>query len=141
MALWDGKGAKIDGINAKLDLIYSEDGTKQAANEASLNKLLDNLASTGKMVRLSNFDIKYQDASGANVTAKKITDEQRQRLADYYGYVIKSYMTKIPQDKQAGICKGNMEDTSDPVGLWTVEGKDWVRNATYKSFCDALSGK
>ena len=50
-------------------------------------------------------------------------------------------MTKIPQDKQAGICKGNMEDTSDPVGLWTVEGKDWVRNATYKSFCDALSGK
>ncbi len=50
-------------------------------------------------------------------------------------------MTKIPQDKQAGICKGNMADTSDPVGLWTVVGKDWVRNATYKSFCDALSGK
>ena len=137
-ALWDGKGAKIDGINAKLNLTYSEDGTKQAANEASLNSLLDNLAQTGKLIRLSNFDIKYQDASGANVSAAKITDEQRQRLADYYGHVIKSYMTKIPQDKQAGICKGNMADTSDPVGLWT---KDWVRNATYKSFCDALSGK
>ena len=141
ITLWDGKGAKIDGINAKLDLAYSEDDTKQVANEASLNNLLDNLASTGKLIRLSNFDIKYQDASGANVSAKNITDEQRQRLADYYGHVIKSYMTKIPQDKQAGICKGNMADTSDPVGLWTVVGKDWVRNATYKSFCDALSGK
>ena len=143
IGLWDGKGAKIDGINAKLDLAYSEDVTKQAANEASFNKLLDNLASTGKMVRLSNFDIKYQDASGANVSAEKITNEQRQRLADYYGHVIKSYMTTIPNDKQAGICKGNMADTSDPVGLWTLEGKGkyWVRNATYKAFCDALSGK
>ena len=141
ISLWDGKGAKIDGINAKLSLIYSENSDTQAANEASLNSLLDNLASTGKLIRLSDFDIKYQDASGANVSAAKITDEQRQRLADYYGHVIKSYMTKIPQDKQAGICKGNMADTTDPVGLWSVEGKDWVRNATYKSFCDALSGK
>ena len=141
ISLWDGKGAKIDGINAKLSLIYSENSDTQAANEASLNSLLDNLASTGKLIRLSDFDIKYQDASGANVSAAKITDEQRQRLADYYGHVIKSYMNKIPQDKQAGICKGNMADTSDPVGLWTVVGKDWVRNATYKSFCDALSGK
>ena len=141
ISLWDGKGAKIDGINAKLSLIYSENSDTQAANEASLNSLLDNLASTGKLIRLSDFDIKYQDASGANVSAAKITDEQRQRLADYYGHVIKSYMNKIPQDKQAGICKGNMADTSDPVGLWTVVDKDWVRNATYKSFCDALSGK
>ena len=141
ISIWDGKGAKIDGINAKLNLTYSEDGDKQAANEVSLNTLLDNLASTGKLVRVSNFDIKYQDASGANVTAKKITDEQRQRLADYYGHVIKTYMAKIPQDKQAGICKGNMADTTDPVGLWTVDGKDWIRNATYKAFCDALSGK
>ena len=124
-----------------MNLVYSEDSDKQAANETSLNNLFDNLASTGKLIRLSDFDIKYQNASGANVSATRITVEQRQRLADYYGHVIKSYMTKIPQDKQAGICKGNMADTSDPVGLWTVDGKSWIRNATYKSFCDALSGK
>jgi hypothetical protein len=141
--IWDAKGAKIDGINAKLDLTYSEDATKQAANEASLNTLLDNLASTGKLIRISNFDIKYQDASGANVAAKDISEAQRQKLADYYGKVIRTYMNKIPHDKQAGICKGNMADTSDPVGLWTIDtkSKDWVRNATYKAFCDALSGK
>lgn len=141
--IWDAKGAKIDGINAKLDLTYSEDATKQAANEASLNTLLDNLASTGKLIRISNFDIKYQDASGANVAAKDISEAQRQKLADYYGKVIRTYMNKIPHDKQAGICKGNMADTGDPVGLWTIDtkSKDWVRNATYKAFCDALSGK
>ena len=51
-------------------------------------------------------------------------------------------MSKIPQDKQAGICKGNLSDTSDPVGLWSVnKSNDWVRTATYKAFCDALSGK
>ena len=140
---WDAKGAKIDGINAKLNLTYSEDGATQEANKATLDNLLDNLASTGKLIRLSNFDIKYQDAEGASVSASNITDEQRQKLADYYGYVIKSYMSKIPNDKQAGICKGNLVDTSDPVGLWSVDSKsrDWVRNAIYKAFCDALQGQ
>ena len=141
--IWDGKGAKIDGINAKLNLTYSEDAAKQEANKATLDNLLTNLASTGKLIRLSNFDIKYQNADGVNVAAKEITAEQRQKLADYYGYVIKSYMSKISNDKQAGICKGNLADTSEPVGLWSVDSKskDWVRTATYKAFCDALSGK
>ena len=141
--IWDANGAKIDGINAKLNLFYSEDAETQAANVATLDNLLSNLASTGKLIRLSNFDIKYQDAEGANVAAKDISESQRQKLADYYGYVIKSYMNKIPHEKQAGICKGNMADTSDPVGLWSVDtdSKDWVRTATYKAFCDALSGK
>ena len=142
--IWDGKGAKIDGINAKLTLSYSEDADKQAENVATLNTLLRNLASTGKLVRLSNFDIKYLDAKGSSVTTKDITAEQRQKLADYYGYIIKSYMNTIPHEKQAGICKGNLVDTtSDPVGLWSTDNpaKDWMRNATYKAFCDALSGK
>ena len=143
IGIWDNNGAKIDGINAKLSLTYCEDPTKQAANVTSLETLLANLASTGKLIRLSNFDIKYQDAEGANVTADKITDEQRQKLADYYAFAIKSYMTKIPHDKQAGFSKGNVADTSDPVGLWSVDSKskDWVRTATYKAFCDALSGQ
>ena len=143
IGIWDANGAKIDGINAKLNLAYSEDAEKQEANKASIDNLLTNLASTGKLIRLSNFDIKYQNADGANVAAKDITDAQRQKLADYYGYVIKSYMNRIPNDKQAGICKGNMADTSDPVGLWSIDSnsKDWVRTATYKAFCDALSGE
>ncbi len=140
---WDAKGAKIDGINAKLNLVYSEDAETQEANKATLDNLLDNLASTGKLIRLSNFDIKYKDAEGVSVSASNITDEQRQKLADYYGYVIKSYMSKISNDKQAGICKGNLVDTSDPVGLWSVDSKskDWVRTAIYKAFCDALQGQ
>ena len=95
------------------------------------------------MIRLSNFDIKYLDATGVSVAAKDITEAQRQKLADFYAYVIKSYMNKIPHEKQAGICKGNMADTGDPVGLWAIDNKskDWVRTATYKAFCDALSGQ
>ena len=142
IGIWDSKGAKIDGINAKLNLSYSEDATKQAETEASLNTLLDKLAATGKLIRLSNFDIKYQDATGSSVGADKITADQRQKLADFYGHVIKQYMKKIPADKQAGLCKTNMVDTSDPVGLWAKDTKqDWVRTATYKAFCDALSGQ
>ena len=143
ISVWDANGAKIDGINAKLSLSYSEDAATQKANVDSYNKLLENLASTGKLIRLSNFDIKYQDATGANVAAKDITEDQRQRLADFYADAIKSYMKLIPHEKQAGICKGNMADTTDPVGLWSIDSKskDWVRTATYKAFCDALSGK
>ena len=141
--VWVNKGAKIDGINAKLNLTYNEDAAKQAENKAAIDLLLTNLASTGKLVRLSNFDIKYVDAAGANVTADKISAEQRQNLADFYGYIIKRYMTTILPQNQAGICKGNMLDTNDPVGLWAVDSKtkDWVRTATYKAFCDALSGQ
>lgn len=143
ISIWDNNGAKIDGINAKVNLSYSEDAATQAANEATVKTLLNNLATTGKMVRLSNFDIKYVDAEGKSVTAANITEAQRQKLADYYGFVIKQYVAIIPNDKQAGICKGNMVDTGDPVGLWSKDSKtqDWVRNATYKAFCDALSGK
>ena len=83
IGIWDANGAKIDGINAKLNLVYSENAEKQAATVASLDNLLANLASTGKLIRLSNFDIKYQDAEGTAVTADKITADQRQKLADY----------------------------------------------------------
>jgi len=140
--IWDNNGAKIDGINAKLNLTYSEDAATQAACEESLNTLLDNLASTGKLIRLSNFDIRYQDATGAYVAAKDITESQRQKLADFYGYVLRCYMNKIPHEKQIGVCKGNLVDTNDPVGLWSIDSKskDWVRTATYKAFCDALIG-
>ena len=141
--IWDGNGAKIDGINAKLSLNYSEDAATLEANKAAYEKLLENLATTGKLIRLSNFDIKYKDAEGSNVSASEITSDQRQKLADFYAYAIRTYMSMIPNDKQAGICKGNLADTSDPVGLWSIDtkSKDWVRTATYKAFCEALSGQ
>ena len=143
---WEANGAKIDGINAELNLTYSEDATTQAANEATLNTLLEKLAETGKLIRLYNFDIKYQDAEGLDVKADKITKTQRQALADYYGRVIKAYMAKIPSNQQAGLCKGNFFDASsgagDPVGLWSkASNGDWIRNATYEGFCKALSGE
>ena len=141
--IWDAHGAKIDGINAKVKLDYSEDAATLAANKESYENLLENLASTGKLIRLSNFDIKYLNAEGTAVSADKITKDQRQKLADFYAYAIRSYMNTIPNDKQAGICKANLSDTSDPVGLWAIDSKskDWVRTATYKAFCEALGGQ
>lgn len=141
--IWDGNGAKIDGITAKLNLTYYEDPTSQEASKVAYEALLDNLAKTGKLIRLANFDIKYVDANNLNVTTVKITDEQRQKLADFNAYAIKTYMSKIPKDKQAGINKTTLVDGGDPIGLWSKNSKtsDWVRNATYKAWCDALSGK
>ena len=142
MNIWEQKGAKIDGINAELSLTFSEDAATQDANFKKYQALLQSLKETNKLIRLSNFDVKYQDADGASVTAATITDAQRQKLADYNGKLLKEYMNTIPNEKQAGICKSNMVDSNDPVGLWSLnDKKDWVRNATYKAFCDALSGK
>ncbi|MCQ2242928.1 MAG: endo-1,4-beta-xylanase [Bacteroidaceae bacterium] len=141
--IWDAKGAKIDGITAKVNLVYYEDQAKQDKCKAEYEALLSSLANTGKLIRLANFDIKYVDADNLNVTTVKITDEQRQKLADFNAYAINAYMTMIPMDKQAGIIKTTLVDGGDPVGLWTKNAKtnDWVRNATYKAWCDALSGK
>jgi hypothetical protein len=142
IAKWEANGAKIDGINAELNLTYVEN----ADNETVVNTLLDNLAATGKLIRISNFDVKYKNADGVAVMAKNITAEQRQKLADFNGFVIKAYMSKISKEKQAGLCKGNIFDASngdgDPVGLWSkASNGDWLRNATYEAFCKALSGK
>jgi hypothetical protein len=142
MNIWEQKGAKIDGINAELNLTFSEDAAVQKANKEKFVALLKSLKETGKMIRLSNFDIKYQNAEGVPVTATAITAEQRQLLANYNAELLKEYMNTIPNEKQAGICKSNMVDSNDPVGLWTTNSKkDWVRTATYKAFCDVLSGK
>ena len=142
IAKWEANGAKIDGINAELNLTYVEN----ADNETVVNTLLDNLAATGKLIRISNFDVKYKNADGVAVMAKDITAAQRQKLADFNGFVIKAYMSKISKEKQAGLCKGNIFDASngdgDPVGLWSkASNGDWLRNATYEAFCKALSGK
>ena len=94
-------------------------------------------------VRISNFDITYQ-AGGTKVATKDITPEQRQKLADYNAKLIQKYLKTIDPKLQWGICKGNMIDTTDPVGLWSNQAigggttKDWVRTATYKAYCDAL---
>ncbi len=140
--VWESNGAKIDGINGELNLTYSEDATTQAANEAALKTFFGKLAATGKLIRFSNFDIKYEDADGAPVAADKITKDQRQALANYHARVINAYMTLIPAAQQAGLCKGNFFDTSsDPVGLWSKAANgDWLRNATYEAFCKALGG-
>lgn len=140
---WEANGAKIDGINAKVNLAYCEDEATQADNVKNFEELLSSLISTGKLVRISGFDVKYLDAEGKAVAAKDITTEQRQKLADYNAYIIRSYLTKVPKGQQAGLSKNSMVDATEPVGLWAVDGKskDWVRSSVYKAFCDALSGK
>ena len=143
--VWESNGAKIDGINGELNLTYSEDATKQATNEAALKAFFGKLAETGKLIRLSNFDITYEDADGVSITADKITKAQRQALADYHARVIRLYMSLIPAAQQAGLCKGNFFDASSgsgaPVGLWSKAANgDWLRNATYEAFCKALGG-
>lgn len=141
--IWDNNGANINGITAKMNLVYYENQEKQNACKQAYEALLDNLSKTGKLIRLTNFDIKYVDESGLGVVTTKVTDEQREKLAEFNAYAIKAYMNKIPKDKQAGICKSTLADSSDPTGLWTPSSKtkDWVRNATYKAWCEALSGK
>lgn len=141
--IWENNGATIDGINAKVSLVYYENPDKQAACKQVYEAMLENLARSGKFIRISNFDIKYTDADGLAVNTTKITDEQRLKLADFNAYAIKAYMSKIPGEKQAGISKSSLVDGSDPVGLWTPHKvtKDWVRTATYKAWCEALGGK
>lgn len=146
IGVWEAGGAKIDGITAKLgNLAYYVDAEKFAANKAAFDKMLDKLAATGKLIRLTNFDIKYIGEDGKAINADKLTDEERQCVADYYAYAIRSYLTKIRADKQAGIYKGCLVDKSENVGLWASRkvGKttDWVRTSVYKAFCEALSGK
>lgn len=106
---WTSAGAQIDGIAVELPLVYSENTTEQAANEAAVAALFKTLGTTGKLIRLDNVSM-----SNAN--------------ADYYKYVIKQYCANIPSDKRGGIIFAGTGD------LW----KDATRTLNYEAVIEGL---
>lgn len=143
---WEADGETyIDGIGSQMHISCYMNESTQNSKKNAITNMLKLMASSGKLVRISEFDMGMVDASGKDVPTGKMTEAMHKRMADFYAWIIKQYLSIIPPEQQWGICfwcptdspsnSGWRADT--PVGLWTV---DYYRKHTYAGVVKGLGG-
>ena len=87
----------------------------------------------------------YNNASGKSVPTKSMTETQHKKMADFYEWIIKQYLTIIPPAQQWGICQWCTTDSPEnsgwrantPVGIWDL---NYYRKHVYAGFVRGLNG-
>lgn len=130
----------IDGYNIRLQAIYSENANELEASKAQVTKMLEQLAATGKAVRLSGLGMIYEDADGNFVSTAKIASVQRERAAEYMEFIIKEYFRVIAPENQYGISFSSMTETNGGSNIcpWT---SGYGRTEMYEGIVNGLKNK
>lgn len=144
---WEGDGVtKIDGIGTQMHVSCSLDPDTQQKNEDCVVKMLQLLANTGKLVKISELDMGITDANGNKIMTTDATFVQLLHMADYYNFIVRKYFEIIPQSQRYGITQWSLTDGGDdewswrkgePIGLWT---RSYDRKPSYAGFADGLAG-
>lgn len=138
---------KIDGIGTQMHVSYILDEADQKRQEASIVKMFELLAASGKLVKISELDMGItQKAFGEAIKTEDVTYEQQLKMAEFYRFIIEKYFEIIPVAQQYGItqwCTTDSPESSSwrggqPVGLWTLGNS---RKPTYGGFANGLAGR
>ncbi len=144
--IWESDGkTKIDGIGTQMHVSYYADPNTQASKERHYVKMLQLMAATGKLVKITELDMGYVGRDGKSVTVSQMTEEQHKQMAEYYKFIVKKYFEIVPYAQQYGITQWCMTDAvpnsgwraDEPVGLWDL---NYNRKHTYAGFADGLKG-
>lgn len=144
---WESDGVtKIDGIGTQMHVSYSLNPATQKRNEEAVVNMLNKLAATGKLIRISELDMGIADETGKEIKTDQVTEEQHHAMAGYYKFIVEKYLEIIPVNQQYGITAWAVTDSPEdsfwragmPIGLWDV---NYNRKHTYAGFADGLSGK
>ena len=145
IARWESDGETvIDGIGTQMHVTYYMNPETQKSKEEHVVKMLELLASTGKLIKISELDMGIADAEGNTIKTADVTFEQQKAMAEYYKFIVTKYFEIIPAAQQYGITQWCITDSPDgsgwragePVGLWDI---NYARKPAYGGFCDALS--
>ena len=147
--VWESDGVtKIDGIGTQMHVSCYENPDTQTSKEAHVVKMLELMAASGKLVKISELDMGYVDANGNTVPTTSMTEEQHQAMARYYKFIINKYFEIIPAAQQYGITQWCITDApgelgtgwrgGEPVGLWD---QNFKRKHTYAGFVAGLQGE
>lgn len=143
---WEADGETVvDGIGTQMHISYYANASTQKSKENAIVNMFKLMAATGKLVRVSELDMGYNDANGNSVSTSKMTEAMHRKMADHYEWIVKKYLEIIPPAQQAGICfwcptdsptnSGWRADT--PVGIWTL---DYYRKHVYAGIVEGLGG-
>lgn len=112
---WKEAGAKIEGIDVKLDVPYSS--SSFAETKANIDKLLATLAASDLQVRLSDMNVYLADANGTVVDQSKATFEDYKGMAELYAYILNKAQDVLG-DKLYGVSFSTINQGTTGVGLW-----------------------
>ena len=111
----DEAGAKIEGIDVKLDVPYN--GSSLAETKEKIDKLLAKLSTAGLQVRLSDMNVYLADASGTVADQSKATFEDYKGMAELYAYILNKAQDVLG-DKLYGVSFSTINQGTTGVGLW-----------------------
>lgn len=112
---WNEAGAKIEGIDAKLDVPYNSSSV--AETKANIDDFLAKLKDSGLQVRLSDMNIYLADASGTVADQSKATFEDYKGMADLYAYILNKAQDVLG-DKLYDVSFSTINQSTTGVGLW-----------------------
>ena len=147
IGLWEDPNAEepvvIDGIGTQMHVTCYGDATKQAKLQSDIEEMFKSLAKTGKLIKISELDMAYEDEAGTSVTFDKMTEEQHKQMRSFYTFIIQKYFEQIPQAQQYGITQWCATDSPKdsgwragcPTGLWD---SNYLRKHTYAGFAVGL---
>ena len=145
---WEADGVtKIDGIGSQMHISFYEDPATQESKKKAITESFKLMAASGKLVRISELDMGYVKKGETEGTKTvNMTEEMHHQMADFYTWIIKEYLTIIPQAQQWGICQWCATDApadsgwrkGEPVGLWDI---DFYRKHTYAGFAKGLGAE
>ena len=138
--------AIVDGIGTQMHITLSgtsddaaNNAEKVAALRAQVDKQFNELAATGKLVRITELDISLNTSNPSSA--------QYKAQADAYKTVFESYFENVPEAQQSGITIWSLTDADDEHEYWLKGEKPNLFDATflrkwaYKGVCDALAGE
>lgn len=141
---WEADGVtKIDGIASQMHISCYADPNTQESKKNHIVKMLQLMAESGKLCKISELDMGYVDAAGNSVTYDQMTEEQHKEMRDLYTFVLKKYFEIIPVAQQYGITQWCATDSPKdsgwrpglPTGLWDL---NYLRKHTYAGFAAGL---
>lgn len=112
---WNKADAKIEGIDAKLDVPYNS--SSLAETKANIDNLLAKLKASGLQVRLSDMNVYLADAGGTVADQSKATFEDYKGMAEFYAYILNKAQDVLG-DKLYGVSFSTINQGTTGVGLW-----------------------
>ena len=146
IGVWESDGVtKIDGIGTQMHISYYENAQTQKSKEDHVVKMLQLMANTGKLVKISELDMGYVNSNGTTLETSQLTDAQHRKMADYYDFIVTKYFEIVPPAQQYGITQWCPTDApgalgtgwrgGEPVGLFD---QNYNRKYAYAGFANGL---